>query len=70
MKYAMDPSPDEDELTGLRKQTKEQDVTIRQLRDRIAQLEEVEGMNRELAEINMKLLEEIKDLRKDAGMPT
>lgn len=69
MQYTSDPSPDEDELTSLRKQTREQDATIRQLRNRIVQLEEVEGQKRELAEINMKLLDQIRELRAWAGMP-
>jgi hypothetical protein len=52
-----DPSPDEDETTLLINQVRAQEATIRQLRNRIVQLEEVEGMNRELAEINRKLIE-------------
>jgi hypothetical protein len=55
---------EEDSTAGLIKRVQEQDATIRQLRNRIVQLEEVEGYNRELAAINAKLVERIKDLER------
>jgi predicted RNase H-like nuclease (RuvC/YqgF family) len=42
-RYAMDPSPEEAEVVSLRRQVREQDATIKQLRNRIVQLEEVES---------------------------
>jgi GAF domain-containing protein len=53
----------------LTRQVREQDTTIRELRNRIVQLEEVQAANKDLHEINTKLLERIKDLRIGAGLP-
>jgi hypothetical protein len=58
----MKPEPEEDQVLGLIKQVREQEATIKQLRARILQLEEVEGMNRELVKINEKLAQMNKDL--------
>lgn len=55
-----------EEQAELIEQVQALDATIRQLRNRIVQLEEVEGNNRELAAINAKLVERIKGLQEMA----
>ena len=69
MRHRTDPDPEGDQEIRLIQQVREQGETIRALRNRIVQLEEVEGSNRELQVINGKLLEQIRDLRRNAGLP-
>ena len=69
MRYTGDPDPEGDQEIQLIEQVREQEETIKQLRNRIVQLEEVQSANQDLQAINVKLLEQIKDLRKDAGLP-
>jgi hypothetical protein len=69
MRYTSDPDPEGDQEIQLIEQVREQEETIKQLRNRIVQLEEVQSANQDLQAINVKLLEQIKDLRKDAGLP-
>lgn len=61
MKHAIDP--DEDEKAQLIAQVRSQDATIRELRNRIVKLEEVEGINRDLVAMNGRLLERIKEMK-------
>jgi hypothetical protein len=69
MRYTSDPDPEGDQEIQLIEQVREQEETIKQLRNRIVQLEEVQSANQDLQAINVKLLEQIKELRKNAGLP-
>jgi hypothetical protein len=69
MRYTGDPDPEGDQEIQLIEQVREQEETIKQLRNRIVQLEEVQSANQDLQAINVKLLEQIKELRKNAGLP-